>query len=186
MPRYAAFLRAINVGGRTVRKERLVEVFEELSFTNVSTFIASGNVWFETRSKNETRLVSRIEAHLESSLGFSVSTFLRTEEELAAIAGHKAFPAARVEAAGSFNVLFLSAPLAAGETAALMKLRSAIDDFHVHGREVYWLCVKTQSGSEFSNTAFERAVKVKTTIRGLGTLRRMLEARAAGPRAGTR
>ena len=53
MPRYIAFLRAINVGGHnTVKMDFLRQLFESLGFSNVETFIASGNIVFETTSKN--------------------------------------------------------------------------------------------------------------------------------------
>ncbi len=46
MTRYVAFLRAINVGGRTVAMRELTRIFERLGFSDVGTFIASGNVIF--------------------------------------------------------------------------------------------------------------------------------------------
>jgi len=46
MTRYIAFLRAINVGGHTVKMEHLRGIFESMGFSNVETFIASGNVIF--------------------------------------------------------------------------------------------------------------------------------------------
>src|SRR5258706_8436007 len=50
MPRCVAFLRAINVGGHTVKMDRLRTVFETLGFDEVETFIAIGNVLFDTRA----------------------------------------------------------------------------------------------------------------------------------------
>jgi uncharacterized protein (DUF1697 family) len=52
MLRCLAFLRAINVGGHIVKMEFLRDLFERLGFSNVKTFIASGNVMFEIQSKN--------------------------------------------------------------------------------------------------------------------------------------
>ena len=51
MTRCVAFLRAVNVGGRTVKMEALRAAFEALGFEPVQTFIASGNVIFETRAR---------------------------------------------------------------------------------------------------------------------------------------
>jgi len=48
MPRYVALLRGINLGGHTVKMDRLKKLFEELGLKNVETFIASGNVIFES------------------------------------------------------------------------------------------------------------------------------------------
>src|ERR1700690_628604 len=90
MPRYVALLRGINLGGHTVKMARLKELFEELGFKKVETFIASGNVIFESASKSAPALEKKIAAHLEKSLGFPAMTFLRTDEELAAVLEHEA------------------------------------------------------------------------------------------------
>ena len=50
MPRFIAFLRAINVGGHNVTMKELRGLFEALGLKSVETFIASGNVIFESRS----------------------------------------------------------------------------------------------------------------------------------------
>jgi uncharacterized protein (DUF1697 family) len=63
MPRYVAFLRAINVGGHIVKMDYLRSLFEELGFTNVETFIASGNVVFDSSYKNPASLEKKIEGH---------------------------------------------------------------------------------------------------------------------------
>ena len=55
MPRCIAFLRAVNVGGRLVKMDALRSAFEALDLADVSTFIASGNVLFETRARQHAR-----------------------------------------------------------------------------------------------------------------------------------
>jgi uncharacterized protein (DUF1697 family) len=147
--------------------------FATLGFGDVETFIASGNVVFQSRSARLDHLERRIEAHLLAALGYEVKTFLRTEAEVAAIAGYRPFPTARQRSATSFNVGFLAAPLGPGARRTLLDLRTAIDDFRVHGREVYWLCQKGQGQSTFSNVQFERLVKARTTFRGVNTIVRL-------------
>ena len=56
-----------------------------------------------------------------------------------------------------------------------MSLRTAVDDFHIHGREIYWLCKKKQSESKVSNAAIEKALKVKSTLRGVNTIKKLAE-----------
>ena len=69
MSRFIAFLRAINIaGGRTVKMESLRQVFESLGFSGVATFIASGNVVFETTTKNTRTLERKIEKRLREAL----------------------------------------------------------------------------------------------------------------------
>ncbi len=97
MPRYVAFLRAINVGGRNVKMDRLREVFESLGFTNVETFIASGNVIFEWQDQDTRALERQIEARLLESLGYHVDTFIRSSQELADVIAYQPFPHAELE-----------------------------------------------------------------------------------------
>ena len=59
MPKYVALLRAINVGGHTVKMDHLRSLFEAIGFSNVETFIASGNVIFDSRSKDSRRWSER-------------------------------------------------------------------------------------------------------------------------------
>lgn len=173
MTRLIAFLRAINVGGHTVTMDNLRGIFDALGFTNVETFIASGNVLFSSRSAGKPALVGRIENRLHTELGFEVKTFLRTQKEVAAITRYRPFPESQIRSAGAFSVGFLAAPLGAAATRALGALKTDIDDFHVHGRELYWLCKRKQSDSTFSNAVFERRVKVPVTFRGMQTMSRL-------------
>ena len=173
MARHVAFLRAINVGGHTVTMDKLRRIFEALGFDEVETFIASGNVLFSSPSKSLSTLERKIEDRLKVSLGYEVATFVRTAQEVVAIASYKPFPAAQVRTAGAFCVGFLAQPLDAAAKKSLTALASTIDRFHVHDREVYWLCEKRQSESKFSNVAFEKATGARVTFRGTNTVRKL-------------
>ena len=175
MTKYIAFLRAINVGGHTVKMDHLRGIFKSMGFENVETFIASGNIIFDTRSKDVDALVKKIEKELKESLGFEVSVFLRSDSELAEIANYKPFPKPQMDSASALNVAFLSEPLDDKSKKFLMALRSDIDDFHAHGREAYWLCRKRQSESKFSNALLEKTLSMKSTLRGLNTIKKLAE-----------
>lgn len=173
MPRFFAFLRAINVGGHTVEMGRLRRLFESLGFLNVETFIASGNVVFETRSRIGRGLETRIEEALRAALGYDVSTFVRTHAELADIARYRPFRTQRLDDAVALNVAFLARPLEPNSARTLMALRTDIDDFDIRGREIYWLCRTRQSASTFSNAVLERTIRGRSTLRGVKTVKAM-------------
>lgn len=173
MPRFVAFLRAINVGGHTVTMQTLRTEFQALGFGGVETFIASGNVVFETKTVAGSALERRIAGRLERTLGYEVATFVRTGDELTAIARREPFAAADRAGAGALVVGFLAEPLSPAGRKALASLRTDIDDFVLAGREVYWLCRKKQSESLFSNLVFERATGVRTTFRSVTTVTRL-------------
>jgi len=170
--RTIAFLRAINVGGRTVKMDQLRVLFSSLGLSNVETFIASGNVIFDSVD-DDGELAQNIEKHLRENLGFEVATFLRSQDQVKAIAGLEPFPFSQMKTAVALNVAFISAPLDAVSEQKLMSLRTEIDDFRVYGCEVYWLCLKKQSESKFSNAVLEKTLGVSSTLRGMGTLQKL-------------
>ncbi len=170
MPRYVAFLRAINVGGHVVKMEDLRVLFESLKFKSVETFIASGNVIFESSAKPVADLQTKIETALRKALGYEVSTFVRTDGEVQAIARYKPFPEPDTLSAATFCVGFLYTPLAPEAEQRVLSFRNADEDFHVHGGELYWLSRKRQSESTFSNAFFEKALKTRATFRGMNTV----------------
>ena len=171
--RYIAFLRAINVGGHTVKMDRLRALFESFGFLEVETFIASGNVIFSTPEKDAALLEGQIAAGLQRALGFEVATFIRTDAELAQIAAYQPFDRSAVEAATAFNVAFVSGPLDEKARQKLVSLTTDIDSFATHGREVYWLCRRRQSESAFSNAVLEKTLGIKSTLRGVNTVQKM-------------
>jgi uncharacterized protein (DUF1697 family) len=173
--RYIAFLRAVNVGGNNIVKmDRLRKLFEGAGYTSVQTFIASGNVIFDGAGKTDG-LERAIEAMLRDALGFEISTFVRTGTELRALVAHDAFTPAAVARATRFNVAFLAKPLDAKGKKALMALKTQVEDFHIHGREIYWLSQVMQSESEISNAVFEKTLGQRSTVRGISTVRKMAE-----------
>ena len=182
MQRYCALLRAINVGGHTVKMEQLRALFASLGFASVTTYIASGNVIFEAPGEDAGALEDRVERHLRQELGYDVGTFLRTTEELAAIAGYEPFPPQDAPVHGMY-VSFFKAPLSGESREKVLALRSETDDFHVHGRELYWLCRTRLSDSPlFSGTLLAKAVGAPSTMRNVTTVRKMA-AKYAGPGA---
>ena len=170
MIRLIAFLRAINVGGHVVKVEKLRDCFREPGFSNVETFIASGNVIFESERTDEKKLEKKIEDHLLKSLGYPVAAFIRTAAEVAEIARHKPFSETDLSAAPTLVVGFLKDPLSSYSQKSLSGLATDIDAFSIKGREIFWLCRKKQSESKFSNAVFEKRLSLQSTFRSFSTI----------------
>jgi uncharacterized protein (DUF1697 family) len=178
LPKYIAFLRAINVSGRYVKMPDLTEYFERLGYQAVETFINTGNVMFESPAESAEQLAAEIETAIAPLLGFKSEIFVRTGAELQAIL---ATAAGLVPEAtnGEVNVAFLSAPLTALQETNLKGLISNVDQFLVQGREVYWICQVAQNASKFSNGVFEQKLKLRSTFRRVSMLIKLSEALAA-------
>jgi uncharacterized protein (DUF1697 family) len=141
--RYAAFLRAVNLGStRKAPSSALRAAFEEMGFEDVATFRNSGNVAFSAAGKSgdEGAIAAGIESGLARALGFEVPVFLRSERRLRAIASHEPFEPKAVErSSGKLQVDLL--PMAPGAGARKRVLAMAADDdlLAIRGTELYWL-----------------------------------------------
>jgi uncharacterized protein (DUF1697 family) len=124
-----AFLRAINIGGHSVKMDALRTLCGQCGLSNVETFIASGNVIFTSRA-GALALEKKIETHLNKALGYQVATFIRDVGELAGVA-------AKAEAlrAGWKNVYvgFLKTPPSAEQRRKVQAFASPSERFEFAG-----------------------------------------------------
>ena len=154
--------------------DHLRELFGSLGFSNVETFIASGNVIFTSETEDARTLEKGIEDHLRESLGYEVATFVRSASELADISRHRPFDPSDLDAEGnSLYIAFLPAPPSAEAEQKLMVYRTEVDDFAVHRREVFWLCRKKMSESSFSGALLEKAMGMPATMRNVTTIKKL-------------
>lgn len=173
MPRFVAFLRAINVGGRNIVKmDSLRRMFQEMELENVATFIQSGNVIFDARRANPDALERRIEGHLRKSLGYPVGTFLRSLPDLVALCDHCAFADQEIDAGAVLYVGFLRVEPDAARRRQLTALNNDVDVFRVRGREWLWLRRKYR-GKSVKDSAIGRALDAETTVRNITTIRKI-------------
>ena len=174
MPKYVAFLRAINVGGHTVKMDYLRGLFAALGFRSVETFIASGNVIFDSTSKSTRALEKRIESCLLKSLGYKVATFVRSTSELADIAEYKPFPDSDLSAAvHAVYIGFMAGEPSDTAKEKLLSLTTKVDDFRLKGREVYWLCRTKFSESEISGALLAKTLGMPATLRNSTTVKKI-------------
>ncbi|NHA68314.1 DUF1697 domain-containing protein [Phycicoccus flavus] len=85
MPRYVAFLRAVNVGGRFVRMADLRAALAEAGFGDVETHIQSGNVHVTSRRRSTTAVAADLHDVLSAWAGFDVPAIVRTPAGLTAL-----------------------------------------------------------------------------------------------------
>ena len=171
MTKHIAFLKAINLGGHTVKMDHLKKLFEKMQFENVETFIASGNVVFETKSKSVDSIKRKIEIELEKSLGYKVATFIRTTKELKDIAEHKPFNESDLDNKQYYLYIgFLNNQPDKESQKKVLVLSDKTNEFYFNDKELYWLCRKNFSDSGISGKVLEKALGMETTIRNSTTI----------------
>lgn len=174
MPRFVAFLRGINLGKRRPSMAQLKALFEDAGFRNVETFIASGNVIFDSGSKDQKKLESKIARHLEQALGYDVDTFVRSAEEVTAISRSKVF---EQEAANghALHVCFLHDALNASDARKLDKIQTKNDAFKAAEREYYWLCrVKIVDSDVWKSPEMKSLRLPDCTMRNITSIRKLV------------
>ncbi len=182
MQQYIAFLRAINVGGRTVKMDFLRKHFEESGFSSVETMIASGNVIFETDSRDTEALERRIERDLQQLLGYAVATFIRTPSELANILANNPFTFDAPDSEeSSLYIAFLPAAPGAEAMEGILASRTMGTELLVRDREIFCLFRKKMTESGFSGARLENAIGMPMTMRNINTVRKLAVRYAAPP-----
>lgn len=176
---YIAFLRGINIGGHRVKMERLRELFSELGFANVRTFIQTGNVFFETptvKATDRAALTSNIERHLHQALGYEVPVFLRTIAEVEHALELDPFKGIEATDDVRFLITFIPQPLPDTFTLPHRSPKEDYEILHATSGEVFSL-LRIINGRPSNPAAFiEKICKVKTTSRFFQTTVKILQA----------
>jgi uncharacterized protein (DUF1697 family) len=167
---YAAFLRGINLGPTNkVAMPKLREIAEGLGWTDVGTYINSGNLIF-TADESAATCERKLHAALQAELGKSIDVTVRTREQLAEIVAGNPFPDGRPN---QVNVAFLMKELPAAAEKAMTELATDSEPFVIRKREIY---VHYQNGMGRSKLAekFASVIKVSATTRNVGTVAKVL------------
>lgn len=170
MTRHVAFLRAINVGGRRVAMDRLVEVVASVGCDEVSTYIASGNVVFTSR-KGRSALEAALEAALADALGFEVPTFVRTRAEVEEVVAARPFEVADDH---THLVAFLREAPGAAVADAVTALATPTDELVVAGDVIHWHIHGPSMASTIKDSAWRRAGVGPLTTRNITMLRKLV------------
>jgi uncharacterized protein (DUF1697 family) len=172
--KYAAFLRGVNLGAnRRVSGAELRAAFEAMGFEDVGTFRASGNVVFGGASGSESALQARVEEGLREATGMEILVFLRSADELRAIAEFAPFKPARVaKSNGKLQVSILPKKPTAAARKKVLALATDEDPLVFGERELYWLPSGGLLESDLDLKGIEKLVG-PSTRRTMGTMEQL-------------
>ncbi len=152
---------------------RLREIYEQLGLENVASFIASGNVLFDSKMR-PSELESLIEEELESELGYSVETFVRKFKDVQTIAAEKMFEEDGLPGY-VIHVAFLRKSISPAIQKRWLGIQSELDEIRFDGTELYWLYQGRVSDSKFWSSKEFRSLEVPPmTMRNITSLRRLV------------
>jgi uncharacterized protein (DUF1697 family) len=171
MTTYVSLLRGINVGAqKRLPMETLRGIYTGLGFTNVRTYVQSGNVVFDSLDQNWSELVRPIEAHIEYTCGFHVELFIRHSNEIQRILTHNPFLTVRKEDPGKLHVSFYYRAPSEIMLGKLTSPSGTPDEFALAEMAVYLFCQNGYGKTKLSNSFFERKLGIPVTTRNWNTV----------------
>jgi len=175
--RFIAFLRGVNVAGRTIKKDVLVDVFARAGVANARTHIASGNVSFDAPARlNRRTLAERLEASLGEAAGYEVPVFVRSCDEVAALLALDAFGGLRLPPEVSPCIIFISKPLPSGLSLPYRSPKSEFDLLHATPGAVFALMYRRDGRPGNPSAYIEKTYGVKATARFVSAVEKILAA----------
>ncbi len=173
MTAYVALLRSVNVAGHgRLAMAELKEMFVALGYIDVSTYIQTGNVIFQSSVRSTSKLETALEQELERSFGSAPKVIVRTVPDLARVVATSPYPKRGADPA-RHHVTFLSE---APSKACLTGFRpppSGNDELTIIGREVYVHTPDGYATTKLTGTYLERHLGVSSTTRNWNTVTKL-------------
>ena len=171
MATYIGFLRAINLGrNRKFPKASIIKAVEAAGFSEVETYINTGNVRFDTTLRSRSKIEAALEEAFLAEAGFEVPTMVFTPKELREIAEH----AQSFGHGGRHYVSLLKEPPAAAAVKALEDSSTTDEVAKVGGRAVHLLIGENYHEARLTNAAVEKHLGVATN-RNVTVIRALVE-----------
>ncbi len=173
MNRYISLLRGINVSGQKIIKmAELAQGYRDWGFTDVSTYLASGNVLFTSpKGPGECRQI--IEQAISQRFGYQVDCLVLTPQQLSAIRASMPFAAERVFY--SFIIGDGEWPPPPEDISIIKPFAAEGDDLAAEPGVVYFHCLGSFGKSKLSNNFIEKKLGVRATTRNAKTVEALLQ-----------
>ena len=171
MPTYISILRGINVSGqKKILMADLKALYEELGFSNVQTYIQSGNVVFEYKETTPEKLQEMIFNKIQNYYGFDVPNLILTPNEIEDALNNN--PYQPIEKP---YFTFLSENPTQENIDALTAISFDNEFFELIEKVIYSHYPNGAGRAKMTLNFFEKKLKVRATSRNLNTTKKLLE-----------
>lgn len=174
MGNYLSILRGINVSGqKQIKMNDLKNCYEELGFKNVQTYIQSGNVIFQSSSKDRKKLTNEIKEKIFEVYKFNVPVLILDNRKLESVISNNPFDINKIDSSKLYLTFLFTQP-----DNKLIREISEIDpgteQYKIEGDVIYFYCPDGYGRTKFNNNFFEKKLKVEATTRNWKTSTKLL------------
>ena len=177
MQTYIALLRGINVSGqKKIKMVELKESLESLSFSDVVTYIQSGNIIFKADEKSISKLENKIHEKILTDFGFEVPVLVKTPKEIKHALNNNPFQKKDDKYDPKlFAVVFLKEKPKAENIAKLKTYDYSPEEYVLKDKIIYYYAANGAGNAKMNNNFFENKLKVQATSRNWRTTRKLVE-----------
>jgi len=173
---YIALLRGINVVGKNIIKmEQLKQVFDNMGFSDVKTYIQSGNVIFRTSESDKLELTDRIENQLRKNFSAEIKTLVLTADDLAETVENAPENFGAEPEKFRYDVWFLLPPTKINDVVSNLRLREGVDFLQAGKNVIYTSRLTSQMGKSYFSKIMQTPISKNFTIRNWNTTKTLLE-----------
>lgn len=175
MTKYVALLRGINVGpAKRIAMAGLRDLFAELGFTDIRTYLQSGNIVFSAPDRTPDVLANQIETAIERELRLAVACLVRTSDELRSVIGGNPFRG-KITDGSKMMVLFLSKAPTGKLRAVHDPSKLSPDEIRLRERVIYQWCPEGLLAAPDVSAFVMKHWKVAVTVRNWNTVQKLAE-----------
>ncbi len=177
MKRYIALLRGVNISGKNkISMSELKKEFAELGFTEVVTYLNSGNVMFSSEIADEKDLSNKIRSMINERFGFNVPVLIVLQEELKEVLNHTPGWWGDDNKEIYDNLIFMIPPLSYEKFYDVIgNPKAEYEKVHNYNNVIFWSFMRSnyQKTNWWSGTASSN-ISDKITIRTANTVRKIV------------
>lgn len=176
MIQYLALLRGINVGGKNIIKMADLKAgFDAMGFSDVMTYIQSGNVLFQSKEKDKAVLTTMIEKGLSKRFNFEARIVTVAHKELSAIVREAPDGFGEDGKSYRYDVIFLKEPLTPQEAMKSVGTKAGVDTAHAGKQVLYFSRLIAKAMQSHLTKIIGLPVYQNMTIRNWNTTTKLLE-----------
>ena len=178
MTTYIALLRGINVSGSNkIKMTELKQLFLDLGYKDVATYIQSGNVIFKSNIKAPILIEDTIISAISKHFGHAIKVLVLTKDELTTIFNSNPFLAkdSTMDISKLYVTILNKRPDLAGIPNIDILIETNEDEFQLIENTIYLYCPNGYGNTKLNNNLFEKKLQVTATTRNWKTIGKLVE-----------